>query len=397
MDRARRIIITTVALWMIVATVGCESYQKRKEQARLRYERATAKAKVPLARDYFEEGRIEDARKILDNCLIADPTNSQANLLMGEIQMTQGRTGEAKICFENALETDQELHKAWAYLGSIAQEEKQSMRAIECYNKALELEPLNTEYVLAIAESHTLQGDYDLALSVLRAKIQMLPSEVRLRIAVADIKHRIGDMTGATAEYRQALVLDENNMEVVESLGYCYIAQDRWPEAAQMFERLVGNSSGARKTAHQQILAMCNMNAGQYGKAVGLYNDLSVEYRDDAQLWLQMGRAALGSNEPERAQSCAQRALTLHPNWEDAIALKGCAQYLNADYVGAINTFRSITSSAKLGGFAWLMMGRSYQQIGQLTQAQKAYEQAAKLTPNSKLVSMLVGNQGSMN
>ncbi|MBN1816625.1 MAG: tetratricopeptide repeat protein [Sedimentisphaerales bacterium] len=396
MDRARTIGTMALALWMMATAAGCESYQQRKAQARLRYERATSQAKVPLARNYFEEGRTEDAQKILGACLTADPANAQAHLLMGEIQITQGRTDEAKTHFENALETDPRLHKAWAYLGSIAHEQKQPARAIECHQKALDLEPLHIEYILAVAECHVLQGDYDQAQSLLHAKMQMLPGDVDLRIAVANIKHRVGDLTGATADYRQALVLDEDNTEIMESLGYCYIAQDQWPQAAQMFERLAARSSGARKTAYQQILAMCNMNAGQYGRAVGLYNDLSVEYRDDAQLWLQMGRAALGSNEPDRALACAKRALALHPNWEDAIAVKACAHYLNADYVGAIDTFRSLTSSAKLGGFAWLMMGRSYQQIGQLTQAQKAYEQAARLTPDSKLVSMLGGHQESM-
>jgi cytochrome c-type biogenesis protein CcmH/NrfG len=46
-----------------------------------------------------------------------------------------------------------------------------------------------------------------------------------------------------------------------------------------------------------------------------------------------------------------------------------------------------------MGGFAWLMSGRCYQQLGWKDMADKAYAKASRLNPESRLVSLLAKNQ----
>jgi len=388
MTTTRIVRIVTLAVLCAMAA-GCHTYEQKREQARLRFEKATAKAKLPLAREFFESDRIEEAHKTARECLDADPDDPQANLLMGQIELSLGRLDAADACFLKAVEIDPKLHQGWSHLGAVAQDRKQAASAFEYHLKALDIQPLNAEYILLVAQGHAAAGRYDQAVALLEEKARYLPGEVRLKVAAADIRHRLGDLPGAMAAYRQALGIDADNMEVMESLGYCYITKELWSEAAEMFETLADRSTEPRKSTYAQILALCTMNAGQYGKAVAYYDKLSVGRREDPALWLQMGRAALGSDAPDRALACAQRALTLRPAWEEAITLKGCAQYLNGDYAESVKTFRSIVGNKELGGFAWLMMGRSYQQLGDANQAQKAYETAAKLNPDSKLVALL--------
>ena len=79
----------------------------------------------------------------------------------------------------------------------------------------------------------------------------------------------------------------------------------------------------------------------------------------------------------------------LRPGWADAIALSGCAAYLNRDYVGAVEAFRKISSDEKNQGLAWLMMGKSYEQLGFNEKARKAYQNARELEPESKLVTLV--------
>jgi tetratricopeptide (TPR) repeat protein len=134
------------------------------------------------------------------------------------------------------------------------------------------------------------------------------------------------------------------------------------------------------------------MNAGEYGRAVTYYDKLSVRQRDNEEVWLQMARAALGAGAAKRAAACASRALSLRPGWSDAIAVRGCAQYLESDYDAAIKTFSRVTASRKMGGFAWLMSGRCYQQLGRKDLADIAYDKASRLNPDSRLAGLLSKN-----
>ncbi len=368
---------------------GCASFRENKQAAHQRYDQTTSRAKVPLARELFTSGKTDEAFMVLSDCLRQDPDNAQAHLLMGQIQLSLGRNEIAKRHFLKTVELQDQIHSAWAWLGVIALEGKQPQQALEYQKKALERDPLNVDYILNVAETHAALNDFDAADLLLSEKYRQLPSDQRLMTAAANMKNRRGDRTGAIQLYRQVLALNPANKEVQEALAYCYMSAQDWSSALDWFDRIVNTYDNERRTACLQMMATCAMNSGQYGRAVRYYDRLSVDQRNDPQIWLNMGRAALGANDARRASACAQRALDLRPAWDKAVALRGSAQYVEKEYSAAISSFRSITSSKELGGFAWLMLGRCYQQTGDSAQAEAAMKIAASLNPDSKLVALL--------
>ena len=368
---------------------GCASHQQNKQAAHQRFDQTSAQGKFPLARQFYENGKNDEALTILTDCLRQNPDNPQVHLLMGEVQLSLGRNDVARTHFLKAVELQDQLHTAWAWLGVISLEAKQPREALEYQTKALERDPLNVDYILSVAETHATLNEFDAADTLLSEKCRLLPSDVRLMTATANMKNHRGDRTGAIYLYRQILVLKPDNTEVKEALAYCYIAAQDWSLALDLFDQVVNTYDGPRKKAGLEMMAMCAMNSGQYGRAVKYYDRLSVDNRDDPQIWLNMGQAALGTNDPKRAAGCARRALELRPAWDKAVALQGCAQYVDNDYSAALSTFRGITSSKELGGFAWLMIGRCFQQTGDVNQAEMAMKTAASLNPDSKLVALL--------
>jgi tetratricopeptide (TPR) repeat protein len=387
----KRITIILLPLVSIIFCVGCESYESKKQAAYDRWEKTSAKAKISVATELFEDGRVEQAKDTAEECLQTAPELAEAHLLLGRICSVQGRSVESKESLQNALKLDESLDKAWFCLASIAQQENQLEIARQSYEKALLLKPDNADYVIALAEIDIAQGRYQNALELLTNKTRLFPDNVTLRIATADILGRMGKTKEAIKIYNQALLLEPNNKSVNEAIAYCYITDQQWEKAVKTFEKLIGNTvDSGKKATYLNILAMCSMNAGQYGRAVKYYDQLSVEQRENPQIWLQMGQAALGIEAPKRALACAARALDLQPGWPDAIALKGCAQYLDDDYDSAIKTFGKITSDKNMAGFAWLMTGRCYKQLGQTDLADKAFQNAAELGHDSKLITLLM-------
>jgi len=216
-----------------------------------------------------------------------------------------------------------------------------------------------------------------------------LPDDVSLIVTTADLMLRQGNNREATQLYTQAARLRPHDNDIAESLAYCHILSQRWKEAAEIFDKLTVHCTDTdhRKT-YLRMLGICNMNAARYSQAQNYYNRLSIEERD-ADIWLQIGQAALGTGAAQRAFVCSQRALSLKPNWTDAILLKGCAQYMLKNYFAALQTFESITRDQEDAALVLLMKGRCHQKLGHTEKAEKAYKKSLQLKPNSELAMLL--------
>ncbi len=393
MDKCRKILTVMTGLTVLALCQGCSSYAEKKLAAKMKWEKVTARARATVAKDLFENGRYEDARTTVEQCLASDPELADGHLIMGKLHYLDGRVVAAHNSMTTAVKYDEDLDQAWYWLGEIAQHNKQPYKAIVCYHKALRLKPVNTDYIIAIVRTYAAQGRYDEALDLLERKMALVPGDVRLKVAAADTLQRLGKTARAISTYNRAFLLEPDNIAVAEALAYCYITDEQWNQAAEIFEKISTSVDGEKKTACLQMLALCCMNAGQYGRAVTYYDKLSVSQRDNEEIWLLMAQAALGAGAATRASTCAARALSLRPGWADAIAVQGCAQYLNNDYDTAIRTFSRLTANRKIGGFAWLMSGRCYQQLGRKEFADRAYEKATRLNPDSRLADLLTKNQ----
>jgi len=388
MPKNNMIIMVFCTIAIAICT-GCDSHAKRKQAALLRWEKATAHAKLPIAEEQFENEKYDKAIETLIKCLDADPEMPGAHLLAAKIHLAQGRAKASRQSLLRATEINENMDQAWYMLAVLAQQSSNTTLAMEYYKKALTLKPNNIEYITAVAELYAAEKNYDQALELLDDKSFFMQGNVDLKVTTANILLRNGNTAGAIIMYNQAILLKDNDTEIMEALGYCYIADKQWAQAANMFEKLMRNSTGPQKLSYMQLLATCSMNAGQYGKAMSCYDQISINKRNDAELWLQMGHAALGVASPARADSCARKALAIRMEWEDAIALLGCAQYLNKDYAKAIKTFSRITTSKQQGSLAWLMTGRCYQRLNRVEKAQKAFAKANDLNPESELLALL--------
>ena len=326
---------------------GCNSYAEKKMAAKMKWEKVSAKARVTVAKDLFENGRYEDARITVRQCLASDPELADGHLLMGKLHYLDGRVVAAQNSMTTAVEYDEDLDQAWYWLGEIAQHNKQPATALECYDKAIRLKPVNTDYIIAIVQTYAAQGRYEEALDLLEKKMVLLPGDVWLKVTAAELLQRLGKTAQAISAYNRACLLEPDNMAVAESLAYCYITDEQWTQAIGIFEKISTSVDGEKKTACLQMLALCSMNAGEYGRAVTYYDKLSVTQRDNEKLWLQMAQAALGAGAAKRASACAARALSLSPGWADALAAPGRAAIAPAP--GAQGSSRSRAPSRMFG------------------------------------------------
>ena len=383
-------IVTGVLLaGLLIAAFGCNETHAQKKKAMVdQWEKSTASAQLPAVENMIEQGQIKEAKKLLIECIQADPKEPQAFVLIGRIHAIEGRNDQAREAFEKAVKLDSESDPAWHFLGTLAVLEKDYDRAFECYQKAIDLMPAKADYVISISEIYAETDQLDKAQAVIDEGLSRQPQDLELMLSRARFCQQLDQTDQAIRVYEQAQIMHGDSPQVLEPAGYAYIAQGNWKLAAEKFDRLIKQYStdDPRYNTTMRSLARCLFNSEQYASALFWYDKLSVVYRDDADIWLDMAQAALGLNDAKRAAYCANRAIKAKPSWPQAYAVLGSAHYMQGLYEPSLKAFYTITTDDELAGFAWFMSGRCYQQLGRNRQANIAFERAEKLDPENPLI-----------
>ena len=396
---------------VLAIMAGCQSHAQSKQAAKERWQKATSQIKLSLAKQQYENGKYSEARKNVTECISAEPQSAEAHLVYGKVLLAEGERVKAENELHTAVELKEELDEGWYWLGVAAQEARQTDLASRCYDKALSLNGMKPDYVLAVAEMLTASKNYDEAVRLLEEKMKEMPRNVSLKVSAGDLMSRVGRLERAIELYREALLMAGEDESISESLGYCYVFSDKWEEGAKIFTHLAEELEGLaasnpenemskeqqqkKRKVYLEMGALCSMKSGQYDRAVDCYSKLCVGDRDNAEVWVQMGRAALGAGMTQRALACGQRAYSLRPGYADATNLVGCSEYAEGRYAEAAASFEKLTTDKNNKGFAYLMCGRCYEQLGQKERAERAYKKALEINPESELGVFLAKNPGS--
>ncbi len=394
MENIKRTGCAIVLAGLLLAICGCtESHAQKRAAMEAKWQSDTAEAKLAMINDMLDRGDVDQAKTTIQQSFDEDETHPQYHLLMGRIHFIEDNRQEAHQSFQTAVELDEQLAAGWDYLGSLAVLEKDYPQAIECYEKARMFEPTNAGYVIRLADVLSETGRNVQADQLLSEILDRYPQNLELMLALAQIKQRAGHFDEAITVYEQAQLLHGDLPEIVSACGYSYLAKGQWSQAARKFEKLLNhykNEDKARYFATLRSIAVCSFNSGNYGRAMDCYDELSVEHRNDPVIWLSMAQCALGADQADKAIYYARKALKLQPHFPRAHAVLGSSYYLKGDYEKSLDSYRHITSDDNLGGFAWFMSGRCWQQLGDTEQASAAYQRAEKLDPDSELMNLFL-------
>ncbi|OQY05281.1 MAG: hypothetical protein B6I25_05900 [Planctomycetales bacterium 4572_13] len=384
-----RIVTGVLLAGLLIAAFGCNETHAQKKKAMVdQWEKSTASAQLPAVENMIEQGQIKEAKATLIKCIQADPKEPKAFVLIGRIHAIEGRNDQARTAFETAVKLDSESDRGWHFLGSLAVLEKDYDQATEYYQKAIDLMPAKADYIIALSDVYMETDQLDKAQQTIDRGLSLQPQDLELMLSKARLCQQVGQTDQAIRVYEQARIMHGDIPQVLEPAGYAYIAQSNWKLAAEKFDLLIKQytEEDSHYNVTMRTLARCLFNSEQYASALFWYDKLSVVYRDDAGIWLDMAQAALGLNDAKRASYCANRAIKAKPSWPQAYAVLGSAHYMQGSYDQSLKAFYKITGDDELAGFAWFMSGRCYQQLGRNRQANIAFERAEKLDPDNPLI-----------
>ena len=207
---------------------------------------------------YQKMGRFEEAGLAYRRAIeIAQPNAAMYNAL-GTLYSSTGKTRNAEVAFREALTIDPAYLPARQNLALLYSKLKDGQaEAITLLHQNLQQDPAFMPAMLLLASTLANTGDNAGALSTYRNVLQILPENVAVRIAIAQLELKSGMAEDAVAQLMAAIQVDPANLGTYEMLGDAKLVLNKPTDARDAYERaLQAAQSSADKNRLRNKLRM---------------------------------------------------------------------------------------------------------------------------------------------
>jgi tetratricopeptide (TPR) repeat protein len=181
--------------------------------------------------------------------------------------------------------------------------------------RALEKDPNTSEVYAKRGFIALMADDYAGAERDFLKKLEMDPKSTLTWLNLGTVYMRQEKKAEALAAYRKATQLAPNSAQVWIQLGQA-LAADSAAAAQKVFDRALAldpPSLAARRGKGLTYLVL-----EQYAQAISPLKEVTEADPNDAEAWVYLGQAYLGSGKQAEARSCFQRALKVDPGNKEA-------------------------------------------------------------------------------
>jgi tetratricopeptide (TPR) repeat protein len=185
---------------------------------------------------YLQQGRTNDARRVLEQALAINPDLPDAKVFLGLASMNERDLAAGESLFRSAISAQPDSAEANNDLASILVARGDYSEAVFHLQKAVEGNPSNVEVHRNYGKSLALTGAFDQAALELKQAMQFDPKSAELHVDLGDVLVKRGDMSQAEQQYRTALTLDSANGKAHLKLADLLVHRGQLQEARQHYQ-----------------------------------------------------------------------------------------------------------------------------------------------------------------
>jgi tetratricopeptide (TPR) repeat protein len=208
---------------------------------------------------HLRRGEYDQARRVAENALRADPGNPRLHLLLGLACRLQGDLDEAIQAFTKAVRLAP--HEFWAYAdrGGAYAKKGDWARAVADYTEALRLKPNDALIHVSRAVAYKALGDQRRVRQDLdSAQRSPGPDRADEQEQLAHLYCLLGETERALGLYTEAISNGRQVVSVYLDRGCLYAAQKDWPHALADFNEAVKLDPGAADCYYNRASAYWN-------------------------------------------------------------------------------------------------------------------------------------------
>ena len=206
-----------------------------------------------------------------------DPNPEALKFFMnGQMLMNQGQFAEAILEFQDALALDPNVATIYSALAESYWNIGKPELSMKNLNKALELDPNDEDALKMMADQFIMQKKYSEAVEPYSILKKNNPMDTQYIIALAELKKVNRDFHSAMKLYLEAYELEPSRYELLEAAGRNALQLEDKNEARAIFKELSEKEPG--ELSYINIYSELALQSKEYNEAIQHLNELNKKY-----------------------------------------------------------------------------------------------------------------------
>jgi tetratricopeptide (TPR) repeat protein len=347
-----------------------------------------------------------------------DPTSPKPLIRLGDVHVASGKINAGIDYYEQAIKLDPSSEEAQSAL-------------INGWLAALRIAPHLANNHVGLGTAYQLKGDFEQAERAFRRAQQIEPTnklainglanlrqdqvktQVNLFLDKALEAQRKKQYDISLTNYIRALNLEPSNPDIHYNIGTAFQAKGDLVRAKKAYTRTLELKPGHKEaTAAMVVLegsqreqniaqafaeAIKLQQAGEYEKAIKIYNNISKDKPSDDTLFYNLAVAYQATKNYEKSIENYERAYAINPDPSYSAAIESLKvsraneilayaieQQGRADNLNAIDNYKKVIALVPSNANAWFNLGTAYQAVGRDIDALDSYRKAYQIDPKGQ-------------
>jgi len=257
---------------------------------------------------YGEMTRHAEAEEFLQNYINQFPFSETAWFEMGQFYFNRKNYEKAIQSFDYLLAINSDAAGVYANKAACYEAMEQWEKAIEVYQEQLELEYTKAFTFYKIGLCYKAAKKNMEALRAFQKSLREDPQFYLSMMEQSDLYLEMGSMKEALHFAKEAVALNENNLEFQKKLAFLYIDSGRFEESLSCLKKLVDVEP--KRFYNWYAYSEVIMLIGEYEDAITVLEQ-ATKIHQRAELYYQLSNSYLHLNDEENGQKALQKALEL--------------------------------------------------------------------------------------
>jgi tetratricopeptide (TPR) repeat protein len=355
-----------------------------------------------------------EASQQAEAVLRQDGKNAGAHRLLGQVALHQLQYIPAETELKEAIAIDSRDPQTYEVLGLTQLLDAENGAAEKSFQTAVDIKPDEPQTYINLADFYKGQNAADRAEQVLRQGIGKNPKAAELPVALAglylergrliDAKHLLdelegdennyaegrravaefyldhGDAASALDRFRALVSKNDRDQAAAKKVAECYLKLARWQDAEQWIDQ---RGKDGKDADFRLLRARSDLGEFRLREATAELQNLIKDSPDLPAVYFYLAQVYTAQEQAAQAQQSLREALRVQPGYLPALLGLGNISLEQNNGKAALEYAGRVIATSFWVADAHVLAGSSYLLLGDLDQAQRAFELAAGLNPRS--------------
>jgi tetratricopeptide (TPR) repeat protein len=258
--------------------------------------------------------KFDESISVLQDAYTSSPNSVRPMYSLVQAYLRAGKSDQAVTFLQTVLKANPSNAEALVLLGSVQLANKSPDAARASFMAAIDKDPKSPVGYRALSEFYVLQKNNAEALKVTRAGLDQQPDNGTLRLSLAGILEKTGDYEGAIAEYEKMVQKSPGSLIVSNNLA-SLLSDYRTDKASlDQAEQLAANLQKSSIPQFKDTLGWVSYREGNYKAAVPLLENAAAALANVASVHYHLGMSYIAVGQPDKAAEQLKMALSQSPD-----------------------------------------------------------------------------------